>query len=182
MEKRLQNRIFRIAVTGPESTGKSELSEQLAKHYKTIFVPEYAREYISQLGREYKYKDLEIIAREQINLQNKAEHKANKILICDTELTVIKIWSEHKFNKCSEWITKNFIKNTYDLYLLCNIDLPWEYDPLREHPHLRKHFFDCYENELRKRDVRYIIISGIGKKRLQNAIKEIEKVFSDFRV
>lgn len=170
--------MLKIAVTGPESTGKTELSEKLAAHYKTIVVPEYAREYLNRIDREYNFEDLDIIARHQIEQQEKLEKKANKILICDTELTVIKIWAEHKYKKCPEWLSQNLIKYSYDLYLLCDIDLPWEFDPQREHPNLRSYFFDLYLQELRQKKVNYAVISGKGEKRLQNAIRVIEKLIN----
>ncbi len=168
--------LIRIAITGPESTGKSQLAAQLADHYHTLFVPEFARSYIAGLGREYDYGDLEIIARGQIQEQKKAEATAERIIFCDTELTVIKIWAEHKFQKCPLWVSENIHRQNYDLYLLCNIDLPWEYDPLREHPHLRQFFFNWYYRELKNRKVNFEIIEGTGNKRIDNARQIIERM------
>jgi NadR type nicotinamide-nucleotide adenylyltransferase len=171
--------MIRIAITGPESTGKSQLSEELAAHYNTVFVPEYAREYIGRLDREYNFEDLDIIAKGQINAQKKAEINANKLLICDTELTVIKIWAEHKYQKCPAGLSENLLKYTYDLYLLCDVDLPWEFDPQREHPKLRYYFYNLYLNELTQRKVTMVVVSGKGKKRLQCAISAIDKFSGD---
>jgi NadR type nicotinamide-nucleotide adenylyltransferase len=175
MEKRYEesrNRsLIKIAITGPESTGKSMLAEQLAKHFHTAFVPEYAREYIDKLGRPYVYDDILKIAKGQLEQETKSYPKANKIIFCDTELIVTKIWSEHAFKKCDEWIIENIEKHKYDLYLLMNIDLPWEYDPQREHPHLREYLFDLYRHELSSRKLPFKIISGQNETRLNNAIE-----------
>ena len=178
MEKTtIKNKIIRIAITGPESTGKSTLAKQLAQHYQTLWVPEFARTYIDKLKQPYQQKDMLTIAKNQLKIENKTTAKANKYLFCDTELIVTKIWSEHSFKVCDEWILNNINKNPYDLYLLCNIDLPWEYDPLREHPHLREYFFNLYLNELKSRNFNYSIISGTNETRFQNAIKTIENNF-----
>jgi len=111
--------------------------------------------------------------------QTDAEKKANKIIFCDTDLTVIKIWSEHKFKRCPAWVLKNILQHPYDLYLLCDIDLPWKPDPLREHPHLRTYFFDWYKDELHSRNANFSIIAGQGNKRLKSAVDAVEKIFQD---
>ncbi|HNW91253.1 MAG TPA: ATP-binding protein [Bacteroidales bacterium] len=181
MEKRTiktTNHLIRVAITGPESTGKSILAEQLARYYNTVFVPEYARTYIERLNREYSFEDLDIIAKGQIAAERDAEKKADKIIFCDTELTVIKIWGEHKYHKCPEWVSANLPKYSYDLYLLCNIDLDWEYDPQREHPHLRSYFFDWYYEELKKRKVNFQVVEGRGPERLKNALVFTEELLS----
>jgi NadR type nicotinamide-nucleotide adenylyltransferase len=170
------SKIIRVAVTGPESTGKSMLAKQLAEHYNTQWVPEFAREYVGNLGREYTKEDILIIAKTQLINEEIAAEKANKILFCDTELIVTKIWSEHKYNSCDEWILENIGAHKYDLYLLCNIDLPWEADPQREHPHLREYLFDLYKKELEERHYDYCIISGTGELRMQCAVKAIDEI------
>jgi NadR type nicotinamide-nucleotide adenylyltransferase len=168
---------LKIAITGPESTGKSVLSIQLAEHYGTVFVPEYARRYLDQLGRPYTKDDILVIARGQLQSEQEFLQKAKGFLFCDTELIVAKIWSEVKYGSCDEWILENMIRNRYDLYLLCNIDLPWENDPQREHPHLRQYLFDLYEKELTGRTVPFVVISGSGEQRMMNAVKGIEAFF-----
>lgn len=173
--------MIRIAVTGPESTGKSKLTEQLATHYKTVFVPEYAREYIEHLGRDYNFEDLDIIAKGQIRLQKAAEKKTGRLLFCDTELTVIKIWGEHKYNKCSAWVSENLSKYTYDLYLLCNVDLPWVFDPQREHPQLRSYFFEWYHKELISRNTDIKVVDGTGTARLKKAVDFIDELLQNSR-
>ena len=169
--------IKRIAITGPESTGKSLLSEQLAKHYNTKWVPEFSREYLEGLDRPYHYNDILNIAKGQLEKEKELMSKAERFLFCDTELIVTKIWCDVKYQKCHPWILENIIKHPYDLYLLCNIDLPWEPDPLREHPGKRKYLFDLYYKELVSRHLPFEVISGTGKDRLRKTIKIIDNTF-----
>jgi NadR type nicotinamide-nucleotide adenylyltransferase len=179
MEKRTKtepHKIIRIAITGPESTGKSMLAKELAKHYKTKFVREYAHNYIKFLGRDYNYFDLFIISQKQLATEILREKLAHKYLFCDTELTVIKIWAMHRYKKCHPWIISKLDEIKYDLYLLCDIDLPWEFDPMREHPDLRRHFFNLYYKELTSRNLPFVVISGQGSQRLQNAIAAVNKL------
>lgn len=164
----------KIAIVGPESTGKSLLSEQLAKHYKTHWVPEFAREYLNSLGREYVYDDLTIIARQQLVNEDKAASSSDNFLFCDTNLIVIKVWSDFKFGRTEPWIIEEIKRRKYDLHLLCDIDLPWQDDPLREHPHQRKELFDIYANELETFGLNHKVVSGVDKVRLENAIKTIQ--------
>ena len=164
----------RISITGPESTGKSWLAENLARHYSTSWVPEYSREYLSSLGRPYRPEDIVNIAKGQLRIENEAALKSDSMLFCDTDLLVNMIWSEFKYGHCDPWILDQAMIHRYDLYLLCNIDLPWEADPLREHPDKRKILFDLYQNNLEKMDVKWVVISGTGNERLMNAIKAVE--------
>ncbi len=166
--------IKRIAVTGPESTGKSVLAKQLADHYQTVWVPEFARSYLENLGRVYQEKDILEIAKGQVHAEAAASDMANGFLFCDTELIVAKIWSEVKYRRCDPWIIGEVERQSYDLYLLCDIDIPWEYDPLREHPHLRLDLFRMYQNELTGRNFSYAIVNGLGNRRLENAVAAIE--------
>lgn len=170
--------MLRIAVTGPESTGKSTLAKQLAKYYHTVFIPEYAREYLEKLNRPYDYHDVEKIALAQIKLENSMMPEAKNLIIADTELVVIKIWMEHKFGKIPGWLTEKIKHREYDLYLLCDIDFPWIFDPQREHPHLRKYFFDKYREEIERRGFQYIIISGSRDTRLSKATQAIDRILS----
>lgn len=165
----------RIAITGPESTGKSTLAQQLAAHYQTAWVPEFARTYIAHLNRSYTLADLESIAAGQLELQRVAETQKPEILITDTELLVIKIWSENAFGTCPAWILEKFKEQSFDLYLLMDVDLPWEPDPQREHPHLRNHFFQLYEAQLQHYGFPYKVISGTNKQRFQAALKAIKE-------
>jgi NadR type nicotinamide-nucleotide adenylyltransferase len=168
---------WRISITGPESTGKSILAEELARHYNTVWVPEYSREYLENLHKPYEEIDILEIAKGQLDHEEKAVPGARKFLFCDTDLLVTKIWSDVRYNRCDPWILENVERHMYDLYLLCDIDIPWVYDPLREHPHLREHLFELYLNELTERNFPFAVVSGLGAERLKNAITIIENRF-----
>jgi len=170
----------RIAITGPESTGKSWLAEKLADHYHTLWVPEFARTYIDTLGRPYKEQDILTIAKGQLESEKAAssfldaDTDQNQLLFCDTELLVTKIWSEFNYHRCDPWILDKLNSQTYSLYLLCYIDTPWEYDPQREHPDFREQLFTLYHAEMKNRRWDFRVVTGLGEKRLRNAIKFIE--------
>jgi NadR type nicotinamide-nucleotide adenylyltransferase len=169
--------IYRIAITGPESTGKSILAEELANHFETIWVPEYAREYLSHLNRPYNFDDILIIAKTQFRRMEQKVNKANGFIFYDTELMVTKIWCDFKYGQCHPWINQKLIRQNIDLYLLADIDLPWQPDPLREHPEKRTILFDLYKNELESRKLPFEIISGVGQQRTENAIAMIKRRF-----
>jgi NadR type nicotinamide-nucleotide adenylyltransferase len=173
--------IIKIAVTGPESTGKSMLATQLADHYQTVHVPEFARIQLLKSDGKYNYDDILEIARGQVASEKVLETIANKILISDTELLVTKIWCEVKYKKCHPWIIQKLKQQQYGLYLLTDIDLPWEPDPLREHPHHRQELMNLYQQNLRELGFNYSIISGTGADRLKNAIHATETYLSNIR-
>ncbi|MBU2651814.1 MAG: ATP-binding protein [Bacteroidetes bacterium] len=175
--QRDKDKTIRIAITGPESTGKSELAKTLAQHYSTLWVPEYAREYLENIHRPYNEDDILLIAKEQKIREDKTLRMAKRFLFCDTEALVTKIWSIVKYGHCDPWILDQINSNPHDLYLLCNIDLPWEEDPLREHPDKREYLFNLYVNELKVNKLPYGLVSGFGVNRLQNAINIIEQAF-----
>jgi len=154
------------------------LAEQLAKHYHTVWVPEYAREYINNLDRPYNQEDILEIAKGQIRSETSICQQADELLICDTELIVTKIWSEVKYGKCDQWILGKITGNRYDLFLLCDIDLPWEEDPQRENPHDREYLFNLYKEELTNRAFSFFVISGFGKVRIDTAIRIIDSFIS----
>lgn len=177
------NEIIRVAIIGPESTGKSTLSAALANHFNTVWVKEYAREYIENLQNPYTFDDITAIAKGQLAAENKLVEQANRYLFCDTTLLVTKIWQEHLYGHCDNFIHNNLIINNYDLHLLTNTDIPWEFDKQREHPHLREYFMEVYEKALQQMGVNYATISGAESTyRLQMAITSIEKLKSPFSI
>lgn len=167
----------RIAIIGPESTGKSELCQHLARIYDTEWVPEFARFYLDRLERPYEKDDLLAIAKGQMDWEDDKAQQANEYLFCDTNLIVMKIWSDHKFGETDDWIESELEKRKYEFYLLNNIDLIWRPDPQREHPKLRKHFFELYENYLKVHHLPYGIVSGIEEDRTQCAIDLLNDFF-----
>ncbi|WP_057937140.1 AAA family ATPase [Algoriphagus resistens] len=163
----------RILILGPESTGKSTLAFDLANHFGEPWVPEFAREYLEHLGREYRYEDMVKIGKGQVNLEDKLAEKAEKYLFCDTDLRVIHIWSAHRFGKTDPWVLEQIKQRKYDLILLTATDLPWEPDPLREYPELemREYFLDLYKKLAEDSGFPHFLVSGNRDERLQEAIK-----------
>lgn len=168
----------KIAVIGPESTGKSELCQHLARIYETEWVPEFARFYLDRLDREYEKQDLLEIAKGQMTWEDDKAAYARQYLFCDTNLIVMKIWSDHKYGSTDPWIEAELSSREYDFYLLGNIDLIWRPDPQREHPKLRKYFFDQYEQYLKDHQLPYGIVSGIEDNRVSCAKGLIEDFFN----
>jgi len=169
--------IKRIVLTGAESTGKTTLARQLADYYHTNYVAEYAREYVENLDRQYVYEDIEAIAKKQIELENESIHKANRYLFLDTALIILKVWFLHKYKKVPDWLLQNIKNSKYDLFLLCETDIPWIEESIRENQELRKYLSGLYMQELKNYKFPYFIITGKGQNRTQNAIKHIDQYF-----
>jgi NadR type nicotinamide-nucleotide adenylyltransferase len=169
----------KIVVTGPESTGKSTLCEQLAANYKTLWVPEYAREYLMKLGRPYTYDDLLIIAKGQLEQEDRIIASSNNSLVfIDTDMYVMKVWCEYVFGKCHSFILNEIVNRKYDAYLLCNTDLPWVADELREYPDLesRERLYHMYKDLMINQATPWFDISGDYNERFQKAISFINVV------
>ena len=178
-------KLQKIVVLGPESTGKSILSEALAKHYGVVDCKEYARQYLHENGTKYNFEELLTIAKGQLTLEQEAIKKAeqlfiqqskNKIVI-DTNMYVMKVWCEYVFNNCHTYILDEIHKRKYDLYLLCDIDLVWTPDEMREYPDEkpRQELFAIYKDILINQNTPWGIVSGAGNQRTQNAIQLIDK-------
>lgn len=164
--------IKKIVIIGPESTGKSTLSKQLAQELRTVWVQEYAREYLEQRDGKYTYEDLLQIAKGQIGQEEKLVSTAKEYLICDTDLYVLKVWSEHKYGKTHAFILEEIATRNYDAYILCNIDLDWAPDPLREHaePEMRSYFYNIYKDIVLSSGKTFTIVSGSEQDRLEQAL------------
>ena len=175
------NSVIRIAITGPESTGKSSLCEALANHYNTIWVPEYAREYCEKLGRDYVEDDIAIIAKKQLEIEEEYASRANGFLFIDTDLNVPLIWGLHKYSRNDVWLEQVYRSHIYPLVLLTDIDLPWEFDPLREYPDQRNFFFTWFVKLLKQQNANYHVIGGEGDNRLFNAVRVIENWLNELR-
>ena len=163
-----------VTVVGPECTGKTDLSTFLADHFHTAWVPEYARAYLNKLNHPYSADDLAKIAHGQVRLEEEWRGDANRVLICDTSLVVIKVWSESKFGTCDPEILRLMKSRHYDLLLLTNIDIPWEEDPLREHPDKREHFMKIYRKEAADSGIPVVEISGTRDVRRARAVEAVE--------
>jgi len=170
----------KIIVIGPESTGKSTLCEQLANHYKTTWCPEFAREYLLEKNGNYNFEDLLNIAMGQLELEDTLINLAkNGFYFIDTDMYVMKVWCEVSFEQCHTWILKQIAKRHYDMYLLCNIDLPWVKDELREYPdiNVRRRLYKIYKDIMINSGTRWAEISGTDMQRFQMAISIIDTVF-----
>jgi NadR type nicotinamide-nucleotide adenylyltransferase len=177
--------IKEIVIIGPESTGKSTLCKQLAEHFNTIWCPEYAREYLHQNGVKYSYADLAKIAEGQLIMEDYCVEEANsklktqnsKLVFIDTNMYVMKVWYEYVFGKCEYFVLDEIAARNYDLYLLCNIDLPWAFDEMREYPEEapRMELYNIYKDLLINQTTPWVEISGNYKERLQKAINTIER-------
>jgi NadR type nicotinamide-nucleotide adenylyltransferase len=170
--------MIRVAITGPESSGKSDLAKALAEHFDTVYAPEFARVYLEKNGPEYSFEDLDEICRGQIAEEEKALAAAKRICFFDTDMLVLKIWSMYRFGRVSNFIEQSALLRKYDHYLLCKSDLPWSPDPLRESPSAeeREILFNLYKNELESQGVSYSLVKGIDKDRLNSAIEELERL------
>ncbi len=172
--------MYRIAVTGPESTGKSALTKALAARYGSPHVPEYAREYVEQLGRPYRFEDVVAIAQQQIEAEKQfSENNEAPYVFFDTELIITKVWFEYCYGSVPDFLQEALDTGYFDLYLLCEPDLPWEPDPVREHGEDRDYFFERYKQEIELLGKPYFSINGTGEARVNNAISAIESFFNN---
>ena len=173
----------KVVLFGPESTGKTTLSLQLARYYNSVWVPEYAREYLQNKWNDERKtcepKDLLPIAEGQMKLENELAQKTNSVLICDTDLLETKVYSEaYYIGSCDTLLEKYALENKYDLYFLTYIDTPWEADDLRDKPEHRKEMFDAFESALIENKRPYVLLKGDKKTRLQTAVKHINKLLN----
>lgn len=168
----MNSTVKKIVVIGPESTGKSTLSKALAEQLNTVWVPEYARTYLEQKNHAYQFEDLSAIAKGQIESEDAVASKAHQYLICDTDLYVVKVWSEHKYGKVAPFILETIAQRQYDAYILCDIDMPWDADPLREHPEpeMRQYFFNIYKDIVLHSGKAFITVRGNEMERLAQAL------------
>ncbi len=166
--------MLKIAIIGPESTGKSELSKKLADYFQCEWVPEFAREYVENLDRPYTFEDVCKIAENQIQQEVKYEKAEKEIVIFDTELIITKVWFLYCYNECPQFLQDQLDKKYFDMYLLCAPDLPWEPDPVREHGSDRDYFFNWYKKEIEILNKPYFVVTGLGDERTKNAIDIIE--------
>lgn len=171
--------MYKIAILGPESTGKTALAEQLAEHFQAPWIPEYARKYVENLKRPYTYNDVCNIALKQIEEEKTYENRSatdREYVFFDTDLIITKVWFSYRFGEIPDFLTERMKAGFFDLYLLCSPDLPWEADPVREHGKDREYFFDWYKKEIEQTGKPCVIVNGIGNQRFQNAITALKRL------
>ena len=172
---------LKVVLFGPESTGKTTLSRQLARYYSSVWVPEYARDYLQKKWNDERKtcepQDLLPIAEGQMKLENELAQKTDSVLVCDTDLLETKVYSEAYYvGSCDPILEKFALQNTYDLYFLTYIDTPWEADDLRDKPEQRKEMFMAFKNTLEKYKKPYVLLKGDKKTRLETAVKHIDNL------
>jgi NadR type nicotinamide-nucleotide adenylyltransferase len=172
---------IKVVVFGPESTGKTTLAGQLARHYNSVWVPEFARDYLqAKWNNERKTceaEDLLPIAIGQMKLENELAKKTDSVLICDTDLLETKVYSEEYYSgACDPLLEKYALINQYDLYFLTYIDAPWEKDDLRDRPNEREEMFKAFEDALIKNNRPYVLLKGNKNERLNKAVQHIDKL------
>jgi NadR type nicotinamide-nucleotide adenylyltransferase len=165
----------KIAIIGPESTGKSTLTKGLAEYFQEPFVPEYGRKYLEENGSEYVMSDLLKISKGMLQEEQEQSKNARQFLFCDTDLIMMKVWYEVKYGECHPYVLDKLSQKPYDFYLLCAPDLPWKADPLRENPNIREELFERYHKELIDYNLNYTVISGT-EGRLEMAINRVNKL------
>ena len=184
MEENLKQRtvnLLKVVLFGPESTGKTTLAGLLAEHYKTLWVPEFARDYLQEKYDRTQiiceYSDLLPIAEGQMRLENKLADQATRVLICDTDLLETQVYSQQYYDGRVDPLLRKYAElNNYDLYLLTDIDVPWEPDDLRDRPHQREEMFRAFEQALIDYDRNYIRLSGNQEQRMEKAIVHIDRL------
>lgn len=183
METRPQtsSRCLRVVLYGPESTGKTTLAKALADHYQTSWVPEFARSYLQEKWDKQQavctLADLPIIAQGQLAAENTAIAQANRLIFCDTNILVTKVWSETHFEGyCAPELNTILAQTHYDLYLLTSIDVPWEKDDLRDRPNDREQMFIYFKKQLEAYNFPFLVLEGSLEERIQKAVNTIDQL------
>lgn len=171
-----------LVTTGPESSGKTTLARDLSRQLQAPLVLEASRDYLNALyarrpGEPYRQHDLLQIARLQLQQEEAALAQPPARLVCDTDLLVILVWSEVKYGGCEPELLQLFeqsLRLAPRHYLLCDHHIPWEPDPLREHPHARGELFRRYCDKLQQLQLGFTLVSGTPQQRLQQALAVLD--------
>lgn len=170
----------RIVVTGSECTGKTTLARALAEHYKTVWVPEYARQYVLEKGAPLDRTDVDAIARGQIELENILVAEARDLLVQDTDLLSTMVYSRHYYGDCSPWIEKALGERAADLYLLADIDVPWEPDgDQRDRGDRREEMQQLFRQALAHNELDFVEVHGSIQRRLRESVFAIDSLMRD---
>jgi len=177
--------LIKIVLFGPESTGKTVLAQALAAHYDTLWVPEFARSYLENkiafydgLGKSSEEicleSDIPPIVMGQIASEDSISDQAKKLIFFDTNPLQTSVYVKYYYQKKYDWLINLLQIRTYDHYLLMDIDIAWEADPLRDRPNNRLEIFELFKNELDARDIPFTLVNGNAENRINNAIKAVD--------
>lgn len=170
----MKKELLKIAIVGPESTGKSTLSSALAKYFDTVWVPEYARYYCAALTAPCTLQDEINMFYGQLAVEQAMEVVAkNNLLFCDTTILTVKIWSDYQLGETPKIVLDELKNHPYDFYILLKNDIPWQEDPLRDFKDMGDYFMEVWRKELISLNATFVEIGGT-EDRLQNAINEIK--------
>lgn len=184
----------RIVIAGPECCGKTTLSEALAANMGGVLVQEFARTYLAAIERAYEQDDLLTIAKGQLDAEQTARVKSRlqantkysarfkiksnhkQLIVCDTDLRTLRIWSLEKYDAVHDWIEKTIAETKTDLYLLCKPDMVWEADPQRENPDDRDRLYELYKADLEASGQKFVEVEGTPEKRLLAAMRAVDRL------
>lgn len=132
-------------------------------------------EYVEEVRKTESQKDRKIVSDRSSHSQLTTNQS---LLFIDTDMYVMKVWCEFVFENCHRFILDQIIERKYDLYLLCNIDLPWIKDELREYPDLesRQRLYSIYKDIMVNQSVPWVDINGDYDERLAKAITCIDSL------
>jgi nicotinamide riboside kinase len=170
--------ILKVVLTGPESSGKSELARHLSQHFSITFVPEFARIYLEREGPDYNFELVSKLARLHWEFQQEHIGKAKEVIILDTDLINYEIWQKMEFGKVDPWITDQIEEESDHRYLITYPDLPWVEDPLRANKFDREILFNLHRRAVLSRNRRLESIRGQGALQLSNAEKHFRRILS----
>ena len=165
-------------MTGSECTGKTTLAADLARAYGVECVPEFVREFVDSVGGRPQFSDHGPIARGQKALEDEYRARATKLLIHDTDLLSTVAYCRAYFDRCPEWIEAAAIDRQASLYLLCDIDVPWVADGLRDRRENRQEMHALFESVLKTAGANYVVIKGSRDERFAEAKRRIDALIA----
>jgi NadR type nicotinamide-nucleotide adenylyltransferase len=171
-------RLRRVTVTGSESTGKTRLARQLAQRFDTVWVPEFSREYAVHKAAPLDASDVEPIARGQIRAEDQRLGRACGLGILDTDLVSTVVYAEHYYGRCPAWVEQAARERLANLYLLCDIDVPWVPDPVRDRPHARAEIHAAFVERLDGDGATSVVLRGTWEEREATGVAAVEELMA----